>query len=98
MMTEAGPVFTTADAFKAAMLVRAYAYSAGSAAWADDAAALFTDMAAAPEWAKQAVSDANALGLMQGRAAGKFAPTTGTTRAESAQAIYQLWSKLSAEK
>ncbi|WP_167345657.1 phosphodiester glycosidase family protein [Paenibacillus riograndensis] len=78
----------------AAMLVRAYGYAARSGAAADAQAAAFTDISQAPQWARQAIGEASALGLMQGRGQEQFAPQEQGTRAESAQMLLNLLDKL----
>lgn len=72
----------------ASMLVRAYAYAAGTQAGA--AAADFPDTQHAPEWAKTAIGQAVQLKLLQGQTSGRFAPEQSGTRAESAQMILNL--------
>lgn len=77
----------------AAMLVRAYAFATGGSQsapvyTADQAA--FADMGGEPEWAKEAISRAASLQLLQGRADGRFDPHDGGTRAESAQMLANL--------
>lgn len=72
----------------AAMLVRAYAYAAGTPSTA--AAAVFPDTQDAPQWAKTAVGQAVQLELLQGQASGRFEPQQSGTRAESAQMILNL--------
>jgi len=76
------------------MLVRAYAFTAGEEIGAD-ANSPFTDMAQAPAWARDVVTSAAKLGLLRGQSEERFAPAAAATRAESAQAIYQLYKKRS---
>nr|WP_274528679.1 phosphodiester glycosidase family protein [Paenibacillus piscarius] len=73
----------------AAMLVRAYAYAAGTPSNAA-ATAGFPDTQDAPEWAKTAIGQAVQLKLLQGQASGRFAPEQSGTRAESAQMLLNL--------
>ncbi|SDE23954.1 S-layer homology domain-containing protein [Paenibacillus sp. UNCCL117] len=80
----------------AAMLVRAYVLQTGKQPEKQPAvAAGFVDLEAAPGWAKQAVADAYGLDLVSGRAAEQFHPLDAVTRAESAQAVYNLKARLS---
>lgn len=75
----------------AVMLLRAYTYQHGGAAGSPAAsAAAFADLAQAAPWAADAVRSVSALGLVQGRSAGRFAPAATLTRAEAAQALYGL--------
>lgn len=50
----------------------------------------FSDKSQIAAWASDDVSKAAALGLIQGRAEGKFVPKGISTRAEAAQVIYNL--------
>lgn len=74
----------------AAMLIRAYR----PVIEADDQEAAeapsFTDLDRISEWALQDVSAAVELGLVKGRADGSFSPREQLSRAESAQAVYNL--------
>ena len=70
----------------AAMLVRAYEAAAGMQA-PRSGALTFRDQLDISPWATEYVTAAHALGLIQGRAESRFAPTGNTTRAEAAQAI-----------
>ncbi|WP_438351588.1 phosphodiester glycosidase family protein [Paenibacillus sp. FA6] len=76
----------------AAMLVRAYGYEMSSPSTVSKKITAFTDIDVAPQWAQEAVSEANGLELMQGRAEGRFEPKQNGTRAESAQMIINLLS------
>ncbi|WP_123039209.1 alpha-amylase family glycosyl hydrolase [Cohnella candidum] len=72
----------------AVMLMRAYAVKHGKPA--DSQATLaFADAQTISKWAKPSIQTAVDLGLLHG-SGNRFAPKSGTTRAESAQAIYQL--------
>ena len=82
----------------AAMLIRAYEYKAGRNALAGTNTAQFRDMAGAPDWAQAAVEAAASLGLLAGRAEGKFAPEETGTRAEAAQLMRNLYEILAAEQ
>ncbi|WP_379146590.1 phosphodiester glycosidase family protein [Paenibacillus sp. sgz500992] len=74
----------------AVMLIRAYRYAAETQVTTVSTAAAFADTADAPQWAKTAIEEAVRLGLLQGRAAGRFEPKQNGTRAESAQMIVNL--------
>lgn len=74
----------------AVMLIRAYGYAAETQVTTASTAAVFADTADAPKWAKTAIEEAVHLGLLQGRAAGRFEPKQNGTRAESAQMIMNL--------
>ncbi|MFD2328564.1 S-layer homology domain-containing protein [Cohnella sp. GCM10020058] len=74
----------------AVMLVKAYKTLHANAATSGVAAAVFSDGGSIAVWAKADVDTANALGLLKGRAAGTFAPKGTATRAEAAQAIFNL--------
>jgi|GEM_PF-2497029 len=50
----------------------------------------FADMSSVSGWAVEYVKAAAELGLLQGRAQGKFVPKDNATRAEATQAIYTL--------
>ncbi|BFH60590.1 phosphodiester glycosidase family protein [Paenibacillus azoreducens] len=77
----------------AAMVVRAYKLAGGQIGGsAGDAA--FNDLAASPDWVREAVQSAYASGLMQGQSPQLFIPEGAATRAESAQIIYNMMSKL----
>ncbi|WP_327196523.1 S-layer homology domain-containing protein [Paenibacillus vortex] len=78
----------------AAMLVRAYAYAMKQQQENLGASSGFTDIAESPDWVQEAVETAYALGFIQGRTPSRFAPEGLTTRAESAQVIYNLLNKL----
>ncbi|GAE09252.1 hypothetical protein JCM10914_5606 [Paenibacillus sp. JCM 10914] len=78
----------------AAMMVRAYAYAMNEQEETTTSRSPFTDLSDAPGWAQEAIETAYALGFIQGHSASRFAPEGLTTRAESAQVIYHLLSKL----
>lgn len=77
----------------AAMAVRAYQYAAANGK-GTGMAAPFTDLTDAPDWAREAVGTAYALGLIQGRSETRFDPGATMTRAESAQVVYNLLKRL----
>ncbi|MEF3308914.1 DUF4855 domain-containing protein [Paenibacillus sp. GYB004] len=89
----------SADAFKpqatisreemAALMVRAYAYASGTRP-AGTAAERYSDESDISEWARADVYAASAAGLMQGTGDERFAAKSAVTRAEAAQAIYNL--------
>jgi hypothetical protein len=73
------------------MLIRAYSLKNGkpqTPATAPESD--FADMNLVSSWAKPAVHEAAALGLIQGRGEGQFAPREVASRAEAAQIIYNL--------
>ncbi|CAN7716774.1 S-layer homology domain-containing protein [Paenibacillus sp. LjRoot153] len=73
----------------AVMTVRAYEYVKGKKVSVTNTNS-FSDHAQIQEWAQNAVSAAQAVGLIQGRSANQFAPQELMTRAESAQVISNL--------
>jgi hypothetical protein len=73
----------------AAMIVRAYAYAAGTEV-ADSGPAPFNDTASAPDWAREAITAAHSLGLMQGYPTSLFKPDDHGTRAQSAKLLHNL--------
>ncbi|WP_052410262.1 S-layer homology domain-containing protein [Paenibacillus durus] len=76
----------------ASMIIRAYQVKAGiSAAYSEQAS--FTDSSRISGWAKNDVAAAVSLGLLKGKDGGRFVPKENATRAESAQALYNLISK-----
>ncbi|TBL78145.1 S-layer homology domain-containing protein [Paenibacillus thalictri] len=74
----------------AALLVRAAQYKGAKLQQAAALQGGFADQAQISGWAKTAVDTAAKSGLLQGKDAAKFEPHTPATRAESAQAIYNL--------
>ncbi|OIB01601.1 metallophosphoesterase [Paenibacillus sp. LC231] len=78
----------------AAMLVRAYAHAMKLQQESISAGSGFTDLAESPDWVREAVETAHALGFVQGHTPSRFEPEGLTTRAESAQVIYNLLNKL----
>lgn len=73
----------------AVMLMRAYAFQSGNRD-VPAAGAAFSDQAKISAWAQDAVSQANALGLLKGKGANVFMPQASLTRAEAAQIVYTL--------
>jgi len=71
----------------AVMIMRARAFAAGWNAETPAAEPGYRDLADISEWAKDAVAQAYALGVMIGRGDGQFAPKDHATRAESAKVI-----------
>lgn len=71
-----------------ALAVRSYEALKGQKPAA--ATASFQDEEQISAWARDYAKKASALGLVQGRAAGQFAPRDESTRAEAAQVIYRL--------
>lgn len=78
----------------AAMLVRAYVHAMKLQQESISAGSGFTDLAESPDWVREAVETAHALGFVQGHTPSRFEPEGLTTRAESAQVIYNLLNKL----
>lgn len=75
----------------AAMIVRAHQVKhAGLQPAVSNTAVSFGDENEMSDWAKEAIQTAASLGLIQGQDQDKFAPQGVTTRAESAQVIYNL--------
>lgn len=78
----------------AAMIVRAYQVKAGkSAAPSVQSKTVFGDASLISSWAEEYVKTAVSLGILQGRDGNLFAPQDETTRAESAQVLFNLISK-----
>ncbi|MDF2662316.1 MAG: hypothetical protein K0Q94_5107, partial [Paenibacillus sp.] len=73
----------------AALVVRAYAYASGTRP-AGTAAGRYSDESEISEWARADVYAASEAGLMQGTGDERFAAKSAVTRAEAAQAIYNL--------
>ncbi|BCG60005.1 hypothetical protein PUR_34300 [Paenibacillus sp. URB8-2] len=76
----------------ASMIIRAYRVKTGKAA-GSSAKASFIDASGISSWAQNDVAAAVSLGLLKGKDGGRFMPKANTTRAESAQALYNLVSK-----
>jgi len=74
------------------MMVRAYAYVQGTNPSAAQAPG-YRDMDQISGWAQDAVLRAQAIGLMKGRSNNLFDPRAYVTRAEGAQAIWNLLPK-----
>ncbi|WP_166245392.1 S-layer homology domain-containing protein [Paenibacillus turpanensis] len=74
----------------AALLVRAYKKQAGPQGDASDLTLTFKDREEISPWAMTAVGQALANGLMAGRTENSFQPGASVTRAEMAQAIYNI--------
>ncbi|MEK0315184.1 S-layer homology domain-containing protein, partial [Cohnella sp. 56] len=77
----------------ASMLVKAYKVLHAGTNAEGLAGTVFADGDSIAAWAKQDVAAASALGLLKGRASGTFAPKGTATRAEAAQAIFNLISQ-----
>jgi len=73
----------------AVLLVRALTY-AGQNRGSSATPAALSDQGQISAWAANAVGEALRAGLMRGTGAGKFAPQAHATRAETAQALYNL--------
>ncbi|MCM3700227.1 S-layer homology domain-containing protein [Paenibacillus macerans] len=86
-----GPNRQITRAEMAVILSKALAYlgTAGTAS----APSGFTDQAQIPGWAKEAVDLVAKLGVMKGKAAGKFDAQKATTRAEAAVVIYRIFTQ-----
>ncbi|MBO2943392.1 S-layer homology domain-containing protein [Paenibacillus sp. F411] len=78
----------------AAVLVRAYRYKYQSghseASGPTVSGELFQDVSQISDWAFENVAEAISIGLLQGKGNGRFAPKDQVTRAEAAQALYNL--------
>ncbi|GGG83776.1 discoidin domain-containing protein [Paenibacillus radicis (ex Gao et al. 2016)] len=75
------------------MLIRAYQAAQGSSQAATGKEMAFEDEPEASGWAIEYINRAAELGLVKGRSAGVFDPKGISTRAESAQIIYNLLNK-----
>jgi len=73
----------------AVILVRAYEYQAGKLTGAP-AGTSFADADQMSDWARDAVGQAAALGLLSGRDGGQFVPQGQLTRAEAIQVLSKL--------
>ena len=71
----------------AVMIMRALALMAGPSDGEPAAGLPYRDLAEISEWAREAVAQAHALGIMNGRGGGLFEPKGTATRAESAKVI-----------
>lgn len=77
----------------ATLLVRAMAYAKREAASANAGLEGYQDRAAVSGWAVEAVNQAVQAGIMKGKKPGYFNPADQVTRAETAQAIWNLLQK-----
>ncbi|MDQ8736422.1 S-layer homology domain-containing protein [Paenibacillus sp. LHD-38] len=77
----------------AVVLARAYIYKVGLTLPESDSLQAYADKATVSPWARNAVNGALEAGLLQGRGQGRFAPSGTLTRAEAAQAIWNLMNK-----
>jgi arabinogalactan endo-1,4-beta-galactosidase len=73
----------------AVMTVNAYEAKTGNRI-AGSVKTAFADQAEIDDWAEEAVSVAEELGLLQGRSGGQFAPLEQANRAESALVVFRL--------
>lgn len=80
----------------AAMLVRAYAHRTERPLPDAPADAGFRDTAKLAAWAKQAIGQADSLGLIEGAGDGRFLPVASGTRAEAVVLIQRLLDLLEA--
>jgi hypothetical protein len=82
----------------AVMILRAYEYATGKVALIpgshEGSPEPFIDQDQVSEWASHSVKAAQAIGLIHGRTDGTFAPQAFMTRAEAAQIIWNLLTKL----
>lgn len=78
----------------AILMVRAYELASGKKASEQASLASLKDGEKVSVWAADGVAKAIELGLMKGQSAALFAPQDQASRAETAQAIYNLLSKL----
>jgi len=74
----------------AVMVMRAYRLGHPAAETAAPSSSVFTDWGVISAWAQNDIEQAYRLGLIHGIAEGIFQPQGLTTRAESAQILYQL--------
>lgn len=74
----------------AVLLIKAYEYMHGIIGAEQRNLHTYQDNAGISSWAKEAVNKATSAGLLQGKKNGTFDPKTSTTRAEAAQAIFNL--------
>ncbi|MCE3199938.1 pullulanase [Paenibacillus sonchi] len=77
----------------AVMIIRALEMKQGKKLEPANGGLRFADASSISSWAAAYVSAAAEQGLLQGRAANKFAPEAWMTRAEAAQVIYRLLGK-----
>ncbi|WP_020428209.1 alpha-amylase family glycosyl hydrolase, partial [Paenibacillus riograndensis] len=77
----------------AVMIIRALELKQGKKLEPANGGLRFADASSISSWAAEYVSAAAEQGLLQGRAANKFAPEAWMTRAEAAQVIYRLLGK-----
>ncbi|KWX84430.1 hypothetical protein AMQ83_29205 [Paenibacillus riograndensis] len=77
----------------AVMIIRALELKQGKKLEPANGGLRFADASSISSWAAPYVSAAAEQGLLQGRAANKFAPEARMTRAEAAQVIYRLLGK-----
>jgi len=73
----------------AVMLMRAYAYATGNSPSTSQASG-YLDADRISDWAREAVLQAQVLGLMKGRGNSLFDPQAPVTRAEGAQAVWNF--------
>ncbi|WP_020618996.1 S-layer homology domain-containing protein [Paenibacillus daejeonensis] len=78
----------------AILLVRAYENENGTITASEQAIADLEDGASISSWAIEGVNKAMTAGLLQGKGQGIFDPSANATRAETAQAILNLFHKL----
>lgn len=74
----------------AVILVNAYQFKNGSSTGPGSGSPAFKDASQISEWARQAATQAAALGFLEGQGGGLFAPDKQATRAEGAKVIYML--------
>lgn len=74
----------------AVLMVRAYEYVQKNKSTNENQLVSLNDLEEVSAWAKAGVSSAIKLGLMKGRSSSAFAPQSSTTRAETAQAIFNI--------
>ncbi|SFT07875.1 glycosyl hydrolase 53 family protein [Paenibacillus sp. BC26] len=73
------------------LTMRAYTFVHGQGtSAAAESSEPFADQSEFSAWAATAINQASALGLVQGQAAGRFAPQGAATRAEAAQVIWNV--------
>lgn len=88
--TEFAPYAAITREQMAIMLVKAYEFKQGKISLTAKPLQSFEDGADVSEWAVEAVNKALMVNLMQGLKDGEFDPKSQATRAQNAQAIYNL--------
>lgn len=74
----------------AVFLARVFEHKGGKLAQSSDSDKTFQDADQMAEWARPSIELAAKLGLLQGRSEQRFVPTGNVSRAEAAQAVFNL--------